>query len=199
MPSASEQPFGAVRRALRLVVSPDAEWRALASEPADSRSPLVSFVLPLACIPAVAWCFNLSIFGGEGGHDGGRVTIGLAQVLSGGLTVWIFSVLSVLVLATSVYLLAPLFVPGRDWPGALKVAAFSAAPVLLGGAILMIPDVTYTILLAVFHSFYLQYVGLQRVLAVKEDNAAECVALSIVIFTVATTALGALGGALGML
>ena len=199
MPSPVERFYRAVQRALRLILSPDKEWRAVASEPPESRSILASFVLPLACIPAAAWCFNLSVFGGEGGHDGERAAIGLSQVLSGGLTVWISSVLSILVLATSVYVLAPLFVHGRDWPGALKVAAFSAAPVLLGGAILAVPDVAYTILLPVFHSFYLQYSGLQHVLGVKEDSAAEYVALSIVLCAIASTALGALGGALGVL
>lgn len=180
-------------------MSPDEEWRTVAKEAPDPWSVLASFVLPLACIPAAAWCFNLSVFGGEGGHDAERAALGWSQVLSGGLTVWIFTVLSVLVLATSLYVLAPLFAPGRDWPGALRVAAFSAAPVLLGGVILAIPEVSYAILLALLHSFYLQYAGLQRELGVKEDQAAEYVALSIVLCTIATTGLGALGGALGVL
>ncbi len=184
---------------MRFVLSPNEEWRTVSKEPADACHVLASFVLPLAFIPAAAWCFKLLAFGGDSGYDSERAAMEFAQVLGGTLTVWIYSVLSVPVLAISIYLLAPLFDHGRDWSGALKVAAFSSAPVFLGGAILAIPDVSYAILLALFHSFYLLYAGLQHVLGVKEDSAAEYVALSIVLCTIASTALGALGGALGVL
>ena len=189
----------AVQRAVRLILSPDEEWRAIAREPQEPWLLLGSFVLPLACIPAGAWSLSLSLLGREDGRSGERVTVGLAQIVLGGLSVWAYSVLSVLMLASSTYILAPLFVDMRDWARALKVGAFSAAPVLLGGIILVVPEVSYAILLLAFHSCYLMYVGLQRVLHVKERNAAECVALCIVMFTIASTALGSLGGALGVL
>ena len=180
-------------------MSPDEEWRAIGEEVPDQWSIVGSFVLPLASIPAAGWSAKLALFGSDGGQDGDGGAMELAQVLQGGLTVWIFSVLSVFVLASSIYILAPLFVRTRDWPRALQVAAYSSAPIWLGGFILAIPEVAYAELLAVFQAFYVLYVGLKRILGVKEDNAAEYVALSIVLLTVATTLLGALGGALGML
>ena len=188
-----------VRRALRLVLSPDEEWRAIGNEAPRPRSIVGSFVLPLACVPAAAWSVKLALFGGEGGPDGDGAAMEFAQILQGGLTVWACSVLSVFFLASSIYLLAPLFVRSRDWPRALQVAAYSSAPALLGGLILAIPDASYAVLLAVFQSCYVMYAGLKRVLGVKEDNAAEYVALSIVLLSIATMLLGALGGALGML
>jgi hypothetical protein len=180
-------------------LSPGEEWRAIGNEAPEQWSIFGSFVLPLACIPAAGWSVKLFLFGGEGGRDGEAAAIGLAQVLQAGLTVWVCSVLSVFVLASSVYALAPLFVRTRDWPRALQVAAYSSAPVLLGGAILAIPDLAYMVLLAAFQTCYVMYAGLKCVLDVKEDNAAEYVALSIVLLTIVTTLLGALGGALGML
>jgi hypothetical protein len=187
------------RRAVRLVLTPTAEWRAIGSEPTVAWPVLGSFVLLLACVPAIAWSLNLWLFGGEGGRDAERATIGLEQVLGAGLMLWVFAVLSVLVLASSIWILAPLFIRGRDWPRALTIAGYSAAPVFLGGVLLAAPDVAYTVLLAVFHACYLLYVGLRSVLSVKEDNAAEFVALSIVIFIVATTFLGSASSALGLL
>ena len=41
----------------------------------------------------------------------------------------------------SLYVLAPLFVAVRDWARAFQVAAYSSAPVLLGGVILVVPDI----------------------------------------------------------
>jgi hypothetical protein len=194
-----DQLYRALQRAVRLVLSPDEEWRAIGSGLPDPWSIICSFVLPLACIPAAAWSFNLWLLGREGGQEGERAATGLVQILRGGLTIWAVSVLSVFVLAASICILAPLFVRARDWRRALMVAAFSAAPVFLGGAILAVPDVAYAVLLAVFHGFYLMYAGLQRVLGVKEDNAAEYVALSIVMLSIITTVLGSVGSALGLL
>jgi hypothetical protein len=156
-----------------------------------------SFATPLACIPAAAWSFNLSLFGSA--REGERVATGLVEVLRGGLTVWVGLRVSTTVLASSIYVLAPLFVYTRDWGRALKVAAYSAAPVFLGAAVLAIPDMAYAVLVAVFHGFYLLYVGLQRVLGVNEDTAAEYVALSMVMLITVTTVLGWIGGALGIL
>ena len=189
----------AARRAFRLVLCPEEEWRAIASEAAEQWRILALFVLPLGSIPAAAWSAKLALFGSEDGQLGEGTAAGLAQVLQGGLTVWVCTVLSVLVLASSIYALAPLFVPSRDWPRALQVAAYSSAPVWLGGIILAIPDAAYIVLLAVLQACYVMYAGLKRVLGVKEDNAAEYVALSIVLLSLVTTLLGALGGALGML
>lgn len=197
--SALEPLYRATRRAVRLVLSPDEEWRAIGDEAPELWSILGSFVLPLACIPAAGWTVKLSLFGGEGEQGGEAAAMGFAQVWQGGLTVWACSVLSVFVLAASIYVLAPLFLPTRDWPRALQVAAYSSAPVLLGGIILAVPEVAYLALLPVFQAFYVMYAGLKRVLGVKEDHAAEYVALSVVLLTIVTTLLGALGGALGML
>lgn len=184
---------------MRLVLSPGEEWRTIGDEAPEPRSVLGSFVLPLACVPAAAWSIKLSLFGGEGAQGAEGAAMGFAQVLQSGLTVWACSALSVLVLALSIYVLAPLFLPSRNWPRSLQVAAYSSAPALLGGVILAIPDVAYLALLPAFQSCYVMYAGLKLVLDVKEDNAAEYVALSIVLLTIATTLLGALGGALGML
>lgn len=191
--------YRAAWRAVRLVLSPDEEWQAIGNETPEPWSIFGSFVLPLACIPAAGWSVKLSLFGSEGGRHGDGAAMGLAQILQGGLTVWVCSVLSVIVLASSIYVLAPLFVRSRAWPHVVQVAAYSSAPVLLGGVILAIPDVAYMVLLAAFQALYVMYAGLKRVLGVKEDNAAEYVALSIVLLTAVSTLLGALGGALGML
>jgi hypothetical protein len=191
--------YRALNRAVRLVVSPDEEWRTIVSEVPDPRSVLFLFVLPMACIPAVAWSFNLSLFGSEGGLGRERVALETAQVLRSGFGVWASSVLSVLVLAAAIYLLAPLFVPARDWPRALIAASYSAAPLFLGGVILAFPDLAFACLLAAFQGCYLLYCGVQHVIGVKEDKAAEFVALSIVLLIFASTILGSLGSAAGVL
>lgn len=186
-------------RAVRLTVAPNEEWRTIRDEKPRARAILALFVLPLALIPAASWSLGLLLFGDDGRSARNGVAFGIAQVVHGGLIAFFGVVLSICLCALSILVLAPLFSCLRDWRRALQVAAYSAAPVLIGGLVLILPDLVYTLILAFFHSLYLQYAGLQHVLAVKERDAAEYVALSTVLLMVFSTVMGALGGWLGVL
>ena len=180
------------RRAVRLTLSPNAEWQAIRGEPFDQRSLLVSFVLPLACIPAVSLGLGLAWFGSP-------AVDGLAQVMHRGAVAYFGLLASTYLLAASMFVLAPLFVPGRSWALAFKLAAYSSAPVMLCGVLLVYPEFAYALILPALHCFYLQYAGAHLILGVKEDQAAEFVALGIVLLTVGSTLLGAFGAWLGIL
>ncbi len=69
---------------------------------------------------------------------------------------------------------------------------------MLSGVLLVLPMLSFATLLAVCHSFYLQYVGVNRVLGVKEGEAAEYVALVAVLLVVSSTLLGALASWVGI-
>lgn len=188
----------ALLRAVRLTVSPNDEWRTIGDEAPRARAIVALFVLPLALIPAVSWSLGLLLFGNDAG--GGRHgALGIAQIVHGGLIAFFGVVLSICLCAVSIVVLAPLFACVRDWPRALEVAAYSAAPVLIGGLVLVLPNLLSVMILAFFHSLYLQYGGLQHVLGVKERDAAEYVALSTVLLMVLSTTVGALGSWLGVL
>lgn len=189
----------ALARAVRLTLSPNDEWRTVREEVPDSLAIFRSFVLPLAAVPAMCWSLNFFVFANAQGRVRAGDASGLAQGVQAGLAVFASAVFSIILLAASIYILAPLFSRPRDWPRALQVASYSSAPVLLGGVVLLLPDVAYALLPAVFHSAYLLYAGLQTVLEVKEDSAAEYVALGAVILITASTLLGAVGSALGIL
>lgn len=164
----------------------------VAEELPDQRRILASFVLPLAGIPAVSWCLGLLLSG-----DG--TLTGLAEIAHSAAVVYLGSLLSIYLLAASLFLLAPLFSVRRSWGRAFQVAAYGSAPVMFSGILLMAPVLVFATLLAVCHSFYLQYVGVSRVLGVREGDAAEYIALITVLMVLASTLLGALASALGVL
>ena len=70
---------------------------------------------------------------------------------------------------------------------------------MLVSVVLLIPDLAFGTLLGAFQSFYLLYVGFGQVLTVKEDQAAEFVALVVVALSVALMLAGAAGSAAGIL
>lgn len=187
--------YRALRSAVRVTFSPDAEWRTIKGEEPRARTIFAFFVLPLALIPAVSWSLGLLLFG----NDAGSGALDFGQIARGGLIAYLSMALSICLYAASIVALAPLFGCPRDWSRALQVAAHSAAPVLIGGLVLVLPNVAFVLLLPFLHSLYLQYAGLQQVLAVKESAAAEYVALSNMLLMVLATALGPLGTWLGIL
>jgi hypothetical protein len=180
-----------VGRAVRITIAPGTEWLAILQEvPYWGRS-LASFVLPLALIPAASWCIGLLLSSKE-------PTAQFTWILHRGAIVYLSAVLSVSLLAVSLYVVAPVFGGVRSWGRALQVAAYSSAPVLIGGFLLVIPDMVFAMLLAAFHGFYLQYVGVQHLLRVAENRAAEFVAIEIVAFIVLSTLLGTFFSWLGV-
>lgn len=176
-------------RAVRITISPGKEWQAVRGEVPDQVALLGRFILPLSCIPALGWAIGLAWMGSNAvGAD-----FGITQAAHRGLVALLGSVVSIYLLAAAMFALAPLFAGKRDWPRALQVAAYSSAPVLLAGVVLVLPDLAFTLILASLHSLGLLYGGVNSVLGAKADESAEYTALVIVLFLVASTALGAAG------
>jgi hypothetical protein len=191
--------YQAILRAVRFTVSPQEAWSAAAAEISAPLSILGAFLCPLACIPAVCWTVGRMLSADDPAQDRGDDVLSAAQLLHGGLSVIGCALLSVAVLAAALFALAPLFSCPRDWPRAFQVASYSSAPLFLGGVVLLLPEASYVLLLAVFQGAYLLYGGVQRVLGVREDRAAEYVALGTVLLVAVSTLLGGVGGALGIL
>ena len=150
----------ALLRAFRVTVFPGDEWRAIKDEAPRASAIITRFVLPLALIPAAGWGVGLLLFGHAPGSGPDSADAGIGQIVNGGLIAYFGVVLSICLCAVSIVALAPLFACMRDWSRALQVAAYSAAPVLIGGLVLVQPNLASILILAFFHSLYLQYAGL---------------------------------------
>lgn len=182
----------AVKLAFRLTLSPNVELQKIGRDSPDQARILVLFVLPLACIPALSWCLGLILSGEAGPFD-------WREIVHRGAVVYVGSLLSIYLLSVSLFALAPLFSIRRDWGRAFQVAAYSTAPVMLAGFLLVLPILAFVTLLAVCHSFYLQYVGVTCILGAKEGESAEYVALVAVLLVVSSTFLGGFGSWSGVL
>jgi hypothetical protein len=187
-----------LRRAARIVAAPDQEWRSVQAEPARPLAVML-YVLLLSLIPAAGWSTGLWLFGNETNVGRGAQISGVGQIVYHGLLAAAGFVLWVVLCAATLVALARLFGAAHDWARALQVAAYSATPVALAGLLLIQPNLLSVLIIAFFYSLYLQYAGVQHVLQVKEGAAAEYVALSTILLSVLSTAIGALGGWLGVL
>jgi len=187
-----------LRRAARIVAAPDQEWRSVQAEPARPLAVML-YVLLLSLIPAAGWSAGLWLFGNETDVGRGAQISGAGQIAYRGLVASAGFVLWVVLCAAAMVALARLFGGARDWARALQVAAYSATPVALAGLLLIQPNLLSVLIIAFFYSLYLQYLGAQHLLNVKERDAAEFVALNTMAVMLLSTLVGALGGWLGLL
>lgn len=177
--------------ALEITFRPAAAWDAIrAADPHWSRS-LLAYALPLALLPAVAWPL-------------GQACRGELALLPQAIARSFFSTLalalaSIVVLAAAFYVLMPFFGAARRWAPALALAAFASTPVLLSGALLVLPALVVACVAACVHCFALCYLGAQRLLGCPESEAAFFVAAACMLALVGSLVLGGLCSAAGLI
>jgi hypothetical protein len=106
---------------------------------------------------------------------------------------------SLVLFAAGLYVLGPLFGARRVWRRAFALAAFASTPVLLTGALLVMPVLLIACLGACVHSFALCYGGVQQLLGCPEPDAAFFVAAACMFTLVGSLAAGALCSAAGLI
>lgn len=188
-----------LRRAFAVTFRPRQEWATIAHERPAALGVLLRYVAPLAAIPAVAWMIGLAVFGMElvvAGEPISRPEP--AAILRAGLITYVGSILSVALLAGAFGLIAPMYGPRRDWRGAWTVAAYGTTPAWLLGIVLAKPALFVVMLVVSLHCTYLYYCGLRALGLARDGEAAEYVAIAIVLVLTASTLAGGLFNVFGI-
>ena len=176
---------------IAITFSPAGAWDAVRSaDPGWTRS-LLGHVLPLALLPGAAWPVGQAL--------SGDLPWSAAAFAASLLSTLGFTLAAVVLLGIGFFALSAFFVPRRHWRGCLAVAAFASTPVLLTGALLLMPVLIVASVAACIHCFALCYLGVQRVLGCPEEEAAFFVAGACMVALVASLIVGGLCSAAGVL
>lgn len=185
-------------RAARLMLYPAAEWRAIATEPPAARL-VTGYLVPLVCIPALAWMAGLAMFGLFGARAEAATLLPPLRIGHIGLVTFCGTVLGVWLVAVSIWLIAPIYRLRRDWPRSLQLAIYAATPLLVAGVLLLVPMLVYVVVLVLGPALFGLHTGLRLLLTVKDGEAAEYVAIVCLAASVALTLLGGVAGALNLI
>jgi hypothetical protein len=170
-------------RIIRIVLTPRDEWARIAAERSHGA---LAHGLALSLLPALAslvmaWSSDLPL------PEHAVAATYLACVLT------IFAI------AAAFWLLARFDSRDATLRRCVQVAAYGATPVLLASVLLFTPVLVLVCVLALPYVFYLYYLGVQQVLRVPSDEAAQFVAIALVAALVASTLGGGAVGALSLL
>ncbi|HVJ55596.1 MAG TPA: Yip1 family protein [Aliidongia sp.] len=175
-----------VARVRNILLSPNAEWPAIALEPTDIAGLYKGYILLLAAIPALAKFLGFLVIG---------IPLGIA--LTAAITSYVGSLVGVIVVAFIAAKLAPTFGGRDDLVQGLKLAAFSFTAAWVGGIFLVIPLLGQILqLLFALYGIYLLYLGTTPVLSIAQDRAvifvivlfAACIILGFIVSAVLVTA-----------
>jgi hypothetical protein len=153
-------------RAKNMLTSPASEWRVIALETATPRSLLVSFVMPMALIPAIACFIGYSLVG-----------IDAVAYRIGGISWGFFMgadslVSSLIVYFSSIYIvnaLAPAFHATRDLGRSSQLVAYSYTAVWVSGIFYLYPPIAKLAVISLF-GVYLFYLGLPALKSMPDDQ-----------------------------
>jgi hypothetical protein len=157
-----------LERIKALLLTPRTEWHVIARERASAADLYIRYVAILAAIPEVAHLIGQS-FVGEA----------RAPFLSGllrAIVTYVVSLAAVYVIAGVIDLLAPRFGAKKNFPAALKLAAYSYTPLWLAGVFLLVPGLNFLLMLG-FYGFYLLWIGLPLLMQVPNSEALRYAAL----------------------
>jgi len=187
-----------LKRILGMLRSPQAEWQAVTQDAPDTGTLLRSYLLPLCGLAAVATLIGMLVFDAEWSAQYGYSALrGQAPRIA--LATYLFQIASVYLLATVLYFLARTEKRSPSFLVALQVAVYGSIPVLLSGATLVIPFNVVFMILAMTYSFYLYYLGAERLIGIRPADSAMFIGVAMFCGALLSTALGGVASALGLL
>jgi Yip1-like protein len=179
-----------IDRAKNMILTPKSEWDVVAAEPTQPAQVVTGYVLPLAAAYAIASFIGAAMVMG---YLGGMAGIGFALVAA--IYHLVMAVVMVFVLGFIIDALAPTFTGQKNFPQAVKVAAYAYTPIWVFGLLTVIPLLGWlAVLVGVAYALYLLYLGLPRLMKVPAEKSVPYVVVVIVVGIVLGIVIGLIGG-----
>jgi Yip1 domain len=177
-----------------IILTPKTEWPVIDREPGDVVYIFTNYVAILAAIPAICGFIGTSIVG-MSLPTVGTVRMPVASGLLNAIIGYLLAFVIVYVVALIVDALAPTFSGRKNFESALKVTAYSYTPSWLVGIFLLIPALSFLMILGLY-GLYLLWLGLPALMKSPQDKSLGYTAAVVVIAIVIGIVLGLIQGAL---
>jgi hypothetical protein len=144
-----------------ILLTPRIEWPVIAREKGEASALFIRYVAILALIPALARFIGTSLIGWYAP---------ILPSLLGALVTYLSGFAVVYGLALIIDALAPAFGAQKNFAAALKLAVYSYTPVWLAGIFLLVPGLSFLVILGL-QGIYLLWVGLPILLQAPAEKA----------------------------
>lgn len=182
-----------IDRIKNMLLNPKIEWEIVESEETDPKTLMLTYLLPLALISAIASFIGFGLIGQNvlNVHIG-SFGFGIRQAV----TSFISTVVGAFVTAYVIDYLATYFGAQKNLNQAFKLVTYSYTPMMVAGILFIIPSLSILVTIAGLYGLYLLYIGLQPLMKCTDDKKTSYFVISIIVVIVVYAVLGAIFGAL---
>ncbi len=167
-----------INTAKQFIVNPKSEWDVVKEDNSTASQHVITYVLPLALISAVAIFIGVGLIGY-------RVLGYRVQSVSGGLAQAIMSLASILigvyVSGFVIHKLAPTFDTTVSLDRSVKLVGFSYTAILLAGVLNIFPPLAFFTFLGGLYSLYILYTGFKPMTNVSDEKSTSYFIVSILV------------------
>ncbi len=167
-----------ISTAKQFIVNPRTEWEVAKEDSTSAQQHVMTYVLPLALISALAIFIGVGLIGY-------RVLGYRVQSVSGGLAQAIMSLVSILIgvflSGFVIHKLAPTFNTSVSLDKAVKLVGFSYTAILLAGVLNIFPPLAFFTFLGGLYSLYILYLGFKPMTNVSDDKSMSYFLVSLLV------------------
>lgn len=175
-----------IERAKNILLKPKEEWAVVEQETTPVQQLVISYLFPLALIPALAAFIRWGVLG-YGSFLGASVNWGIKYALISLVTTMGGAYLSAFIIDA----LATNFSSTKDFRKAMQLVAYSYTPMLIAGVFQLIPALSILGIVGLY-GLYLLYVGLAPMMKTPPDKVTGYFVVSLVVLIVIYIAIGAI-------
>ncbi len=189
-----------IERVKEIILQPNAGWERIKNEETTMKDLLLSYILPLALIPAIASLIGYGFVGINLPLIGkvSSVEWGLNQAI----TSFAGTFLGIFISGWVISLLAPNYNTKLSMDDAIKLVAYSYTPSLIAGVLYLVPALSIVAVIAGIYGLYILYLGFKPITKVADDKAGTYFVVSllliIVVFVVLSIVLGLILAGIGL-
>jgi Yip1 domain len=180
-----------IERVKNIIVTPKTEWLKIDTEEATLSSLLTGYVLPLTVIGAVAAFVGYAFIGIDTGVFGIKMK-GMDWGLYTGIGKLVTGVLSFVIAAYVVDMLAPSFASEKNLNKSAQLVAYGTTPAMVGAFLGILPMLSIIGGLFGLYGIYLWYLGLGPIKKTPEDKKVVYIVVTVLVYIVAIFIIGAI-------
>lgn len=155
-----------------LLIRPKTQWQAISEKENFPLFSAILYTVILACVPAIAWFYGTTKIGWSvGDGDTIRMTADSAAVI---IALFYFTmVASVCAIGYMIHWMSQTYGAESNLGKGIAIAAFSATPLFIAGAVGFIPVFWAALVIgvsAVCYAVYLLYLGIPAVMHIPEER-----------------------------
>ena len=181
-----------INLAKTFIINPKEAWEMVKDDESSAKDHIISYVLPLALIPAISTFIGLGFIGK--GMFGASLAWGLSQ----GIISLISTVIGVFFSGFIIHILASSFETQVSLDKAVKLVGFAYTPLLVAGILNIVPILAMLLFLFGLYSLYVLYLGFKPMTGVKEEKSTGYFIVSIIVIIVAYMVIGFILGIIAL-